>query len=403
MFPSQGKGPEFESLYPHHLLGYNINMNNGYGGRGNLRIKERPYKRLTPIKRNISLATGIVEPAEVPKDNHPISAFPSALPTISIYKCSPSKPCCESNLVSSRPAGYKTIDNTFILKPDDKRQIIKEVTKDNKDDKDKKSFISHAFYLEKPASESFDFEKEPPTKKVETEEKKHKIVRHRKPIIVRQIPLALALFIILGTTGYVSVTTWQTNNRVKQAISSSKSVASSNPSTESSSTSVDSDKSLTESLNNYKVAADLPRAIYINKINVAAKILPMGINDDNTLQAPTDALDTGWYTESAKPGQQGAILIDGHYSVDSSTIAVFNSLNNLSIGDQITIERGDGEKFTYQVVFMEDVLLSDVDMNKMLVTYNNANQGLNLITCSGNLISDGSTLDHRLLVYTVAI
>lgn len=377
-------------------------MNNGYGGRGNLRIKERPYKRLTPIKRNISLATGIIK-TEAPEENNLSSKFPSALPTIPIYKRSPSKPCCESNLVSIRPAGYKTIDNAFLLKPDDKRQIINVVTKDKKGDNAKEYNISHSFNLEKPASESFDFEKEPPTKKVETEEKKHNIVRHKKPIIVKQIPLALALFIILGTTGYVSVTTWQTNNQVKQAINSSKSVANSNSSTKSTSKSIDSDKSPNEALNNYKVAADLPRAIYINKINVAAKILPMGINDDNTLQAPTDALDTGWYTESAKPGQQGAILIDGHYSVDSSTIAVFNSLNNLSIGDQITIERGDGEKFNYQVVFMEDVPLADVDMNKMLVTYNNANQGLNLITCSGNLTTDGSTLDHRLLVYTVAI
>jgi len=152
-------------------------------------------------------------------------------------------------------------------------------------------------------------------------------------------------------------------------------------------------------LASYHVAADNPRAIYINNINVAARLLPMGVNADDSMQAPVNIYDGGWYTKSSKPGQVGAMVIDGHASQTGTQYGLFGRLDTLKNGDIITIERGDGTRFNYIVVHTEIDAEKDVDMNKVLVPYGDATHGLTLITCTGDWTADGKTLDHRVLVF----
>lgn len=149
----------------------------------------------------------------------------------------------------------------------------------------------------------------------------------------------------------------------------------------------------------YHVAADLPRAIYINNIGVAARLLPMGVNPDDSMQAPVNIYDGGWYTKSSKPGQVGAMVIDGHASQTGTHYGLFGRLDMLKEGDVITVERGDGTRFDYSVVHIEDVAEKDVDMQKVLLPYGDATHGLTLITCAGDWTADGKTLDHRVLVF----
>lgn len=57
---------------------------------------------------------------------------------------------------------------------------------------------------------------------------------------------------------------------------------------------------------NYKAAPTDPRAIYIDKINMKARTLPMATNPDGTMQAPINIFDAGWYTGdgAVRPGQK---------------------------------------------------------------------------------------------------
>lgn len=152
----------------------------------------------------------------------------------------------------------------------------------------------------------------------------------------------------------------------------------------------------------YKVAADAPRAIYIDKLGIAARILPMGINADKSMQAPINIYDAGWYTSSAKPGNSyGAMVVDGHASKSGTHYGLFGNLDKLVEGDTMTIERGDGTKYQYTVAHTEDVPEDQVNMNKVMESYGDATRGLNLITCAGEWTKDGSTLDHRFIVYAV--
>lgn len=241
------------------------------------------------------------------------------------------------------------------------------------------------------------------SKSIKIHENRQEKKSHQKRKRIWKLSLGVLIFTIMGLTGYVSITTWQTNLLAKKELSQLESPTDKNSSTKNGDQvfpdGVDASKPSASSLTNYKVSPDLPRAIYVNKISVAARVMPMGLNDDNSLQSPKNAFDAGWYTDSAKPGQTGAMLIDGHSSQTGTHYGLFGYINKLTVGDQITIERGDGERFNYSVAYTEIKPIDDVDMDKLLVPYNNVSQGINLIACTGEWSNDKNSLDHRVLVY----
>lgn len=152
-------------------------------------------------------------------------------------------------------------------------------------------------------------------------------------------------------------------------------------------------------LNDYKVAADMPRFLSIAKINLKARILPMGINSEGAVQAPVNIYDSGWYKGGAKPGTPGASFIDAHAS-GSTRQGLFAYLDTLKNGDTVSVEQGDGEIFNYKVVQVETVARDAVDMDKALKVYGGASEGLNLMTCTGKWIANEKTYDKRVVVYT---
>lgn len=152
-------------------------------------------------------------------------------------------------------------------------------------------------------------------------------------------------------------------------------------------------------LANYTVAVDAPRALFIDTIGVAARVQPMGVNKDNSIQSPVNINDGGWYGGSAKPGEAGAMFIDGHAS-GSSRQGLFAYLDTLKVGDTLQVEKGDMSRLTYRVVHVETVPVDSVDMNKALAPYEGVEKGLNLMTCTGVWLRDRETLDHRVVVYT---
>jgi len=239
---------------------------------------------------------------------------------------------------------------------------------------------------------------------VSNKTKKKHIKHNSGGLLIRRIVLGLCIALLLGSTGYVSFSTWQTNTKAKQIMKTIETPVSDDVQEEVKAAlpqGVETKVPVASALDSYKVSSELPKVIYINKINVTAKIMPMSVNSDNSMQAPTNIYDAGWYTSSAKPGQDGAMLIDGHASESGTHYGLFGYLANIKNGDEIIIERGDGVKFTYKVAEVRTEPLEGLDMSKMLVPYGDAKQGVNLIACAGEWTSDKSTLDHRLLVFAV--
>lgn len=159
----------------------------------------------------------------------------------------------------------------------------------------------------------------------------------------------------------------------------------------------------TPAIDNYVVAPHLPRYISISKLGIKGRILKVGVNNKGQLNAPQNVNDAGWYESSSLPGDAGgAMLVDGH-AYGPTKPGIFNNLEQLQSGDQIQIERGDGQVFNFQVVKTQSFQRDQVDMASAIVSVDSARLGLNLITCSGTYNSQTNDYDQRHIVYAVAM
>lgn len=210
----------------------------------------------------------------------------------------------------------------------------------------------------------------------------------------------IAIVVIVLASGYLAWDTYTTNQSVRNTFSGNNaaaamSIAGTNPAT------ADQTAISQEQRAAYTVPADQPRYIYIPAIGVNARVLSVGVNSRGNIDTPSNLNDTAWYDGSAKPGQEGQVFIDGHTSFSSSINAAFNSLPKLKSGDQITIEKGDGQKVNYNITQVETVDANQVDMGKALNPPAGAKKGLTLMTCTGTFNYRSQTADKRLIVYAV--
>jgi LPXTG-site transpeptidase (sortase) family protein len=153
------------------------------------------------------------------------------------------------------------------------------------------------------------------------------------------------------------------------------------------------------SFNSYAVAPDLPRYLQIPKLGVSARVLQVGVDSSGALGTPYNVFDTAWYTGSAKPGQPGAALIDGHVS-SWTTHGVFYNLKSLKAGDSVQIVRGDGAILNYRVVKTQVYDADNVDMQAAVTPITAGKAGLNLITCTGRVKPGTSEFNQRIIVFT---
>ena len=99
--------------------------------------------------------------------------------------------------------------------------------------------------------------------------------------------------------------------------------------------------------NNYRVGYTEPRYLEIPRLAIKARVLSSEVNE-HTLPNPDNIFDVSWYSGSGRPGENGNILISG-ISEGSTKHGVFANLDSLEKNNEIILERGDGEKYTYVV------------------------------------------------------
>lgn len=215
--------------------------------------------------------------------------------------------------------------------------------------------------------------------------------------------VGMAVFIFLFGVG-VSVHSLLTNKHVTEQVQALSSESSQDQS-EGTSGDQKPDEAHVDAgaVASYKVAPELPRKITIPKLNVSARVKPLGVNKNNQLLAPANIYDAGWYNASAKPGvDAGAVLVDGHVHGPTKP-GVFYSLKKLIPGDMIEIERGDGRVVKYRVEKTQKVSADQVDMGSLMTSVKPGIQGLNLITCGGKVDAKTGHYEDRDMVFAVQV
>lgn len=217
----------------------------------------------------------------------------------------------------------------------------------------------------------------------------------RRKLAWRPASLYALGLLIFAAGVLVTLNGFRTNQQVVAQVKHSQA----NPSSNSVNPRAPSTQPVTSAArSSYVVAPDLPRYLKIPKIGVYARVLQVGVLASGALGTPPDIYDTAWYTGSAKPGDPGATLIDGHLD-GAYADGVFWNLHKLAPGDQIQIIRGDGAVLTYQVVKTQAFDANDPNMMQSAITpITPGKSGLNLITCNGNLNSKFQ-YNQRLVVY----
>ncbi len=154
------------------------------------------------------------------------------------------------------------------------------------------------------------------------------------------------------------------------------------------------------SYSNYGVGPDLPRFLKIPKLGVNARVKRIWANQTNELNTPGSIFDAGWYEGSAKPGENGTILLNGHVSGPTKR-GIFHSLGNLKPGDTVEVERGNGKILRFKVVKKETYDHDKFKVDEVLKSAEPGKPGLNLITWSGRFDVRTNKYDKKLAVFAV--
>jgi len=143
-----------------------------------------------------------------------------------------------------------------------------------------------------------------------------------------------------------------------------------------------------------------PRWIHIPAIGVRARVIPLGLNSDGTMQTPRDFSITGWYEPWREPGERGSAVITGHVdSVDGP--AVFYRLRDLRRGNIISVGRADGSVVRFRVEGLERWPKAEFPTDRVFRPTRIST--LRLVTCSGNFdASTGHYVDNT-IVYAARV
>ena len=146
----------------------------------------------------------------------------------------------------------------------------------------------------------------------------------------------------------------------------------------------------------YAVADDLPKLISLPSLGVQGFVQRISADSAGTLAVPTNVHVAGWYVGSAKPGEAGLSIIDGHLQ-GKYREGIFKRLGDLKAGDGIEITFGDGSVKKFAVVHVQSYALADA--GAALFVHDPAiSSQLTLITCAGQYDTQAQAYAERVIV-----
>lgn len=152
-----------------------------------------------------------------------------------------------------------------------------------------------------------------------------------------------------------------------------------------------------DAVNDARMQAPNPAVIRIPRLGVEARIIPLGLQDDGSIEIPEDPDEAGWWLGGPEPGETGPAVILGHVDSQEEGPAVFFDLRYMKTGDEIHIDRVDGSTVSYVVDFLES---HDKDEFPTDAVYGPTEQPtLRLVTCGGDFDFGVRTYEENVIVF----
>lgn len=138
-----------------------------------------------------------------------------------------------------------------------------------------------------------------------------------------------------------------------------------------------------------------PVRVVIPSIDVDADLVAVGLNPDRSMEVP-DFGEAGWYDLGPRPGEVGPAVITAHVdSVDGPD--VFHRLTDLTVGDEITVERADGTSSVFVMRRTEQQLKEELPVDRIWAETDEP--VLRLITCGGEFDETRGSYRSNVIVY----
>jgi sortase (surface protein transpeptidase) len=126
----------------------------------------------------------------------------------------------------------------------------------------------------------------------------------------------------------------------------------------------------------------IPVRISIPAIGVDARVIPLGLNRDHTVEVPKNFAETGWFKPGPEPGEQGAAVVLGHLASRRGP-GVFIRLRELKPGAVIRIRLADRSTVRFVARSMIRVPKNRFPTNRVYAR--TPQPTLRLVTCAGAL------------------
>ncbi len=137
-------------------------------------------------------------------------------------------------------------------------------------------------------------------------------------------------------------------------------------------------------------------AIHIPRMRLNRSLVQLHEQPDRSLSVPKSFADVGWWSEGPRPGAAGATIIAGHVSSKAGP-AVFWTLQDLRVGDQITVDRADHTSAVFQVVGKASYPRSSFPDDVVYRT--SGKPSIHLVTCDGVFDTAIGHHDNNLVVF----
>ncbi|MBD3365758.1 sortase [candidate division WWE3 bacterium] len=149
-----------------------------------------------------------------------------------------------------------------------------------------------------------------------------------------------------------------------------------------------------------------PVKIYAKKVDndgkvsekklIEAALEKVDVNSAGQMQTPTEWSKAGWYRRSAKAGEEGNIVINGHYDNAQGLPAAFYNLKSLKVNDKVYLVDSFGRTFAYQIT--ETFYVSIFDDDRVERVLKGEGVSLTLVTCGGVWVPAEGTYNNRFVV-----
>ena len=139
-----------------------------------------------------------------------------------------------------------------------------------------------------------------------------------------------------------------------------------------------------------------PVRLTIPTIDVHTGVIDLGLKPDGTMEVPPDGATAGWYTESPTPGELGPAVLAAHVDWKGAK-GVFYDLRRAQPGDEVSVDRADGQTATFTVRRVEQYPKDRFPTEEVYGDVDTAQ--LRLITCGGDFDGQARSYRDNIVVY----